>query len=57
MSRSMVSGIVWRKQIVNRLLTAHTEAYLRTRKETKFDRYDFDSLSNKFVSKLVIRAS
>ncbi|CAG9943833.1 unnamed protein product [Clonostachys rosea f. rosea IK726] len=33
------------------------EAYLRTRKETKFDRYDFDSLSNKFVSKLVIRAS
>lgn len=33
------------------------EAYLRTRKETKFDRYDFDSLSNKFLSKLVIRAN
>ena len=34
-----------------------TEAYLRTRKESKFDRYDFDSLSNKFLSKLVIRAN
>jgi hypothetical protein len=33
------------------------EAYLRTRQETKFDRYDFDSLSNKFLSKLVIRAN
>ncbi|KAL1856998.1 hypothetical protein VTK73DRAFT_8156 [Phialemonium thermophilum] len=33
------------------------EAYLRTRQDTKFDRYDFDSLSNKFLSKLVIRAS
>ncbi|KAH6874278.1 hypothetical protein B0T10DRAFT_541185 [Thelonectria olida] len=33
------------------------EAYLRTRKETQFDRYDFDSLSNKFLSKLVIRAN
>ncbi|PNY24482.1 Uncharacterized protein TCAP_05582 [Tolypocladium capitatum] len=33
------------------------EAYLRTRKDSKFDRYDFDSLSNKFLSKLVIRAN
>lgn len=33
------------------------ESYLRTRQETKFDRYDFDSLSNKFLSKLVIRAN
>jgi len=33
------------------------ENYLRTRQETKFDRYDFDSLSNKFLSKLVIRAN
>ncbi|KAI9900676.1 hypothetical protein N3K66_004938 [Trichothecium roseum] len=33
------------------------ETYLRTRKETQFDRYDFDSLSNKFLSKLVIRAN
>jgi hypothetical protein len=33
------------------------EAYLRTRQSTKFDRYDFDSLSNKFLSKLVIRAN
>ncbi|EON99860.1 putative c6 finger domain-containing protein [Phaeoacremonium minimum UCRPA7] len=32
------------------------ESYLRTRPESKFDRYDFDSLSNKFLSKLVIRA-
>ncbi|KAF4125544.1 C6 finger domain protein [Geosmithia morbida] len=33
------------------------ETYLRNRKEAAFDRYDFDSLSNKFVSKLVIRAN
>lgn len=33
------------------------EQYLRTRNEAKFDRYDFDSLSNKFLSKLVIRAN
>ncbi|OTB09573.1 hypothetical protein M426DRAFT_39277, partial [Hypoxylon sp. CI-4A] len=33
------------------------EAYLRTRNTSKFDRYDFDSLSNKFLSKLVIKAN
>jgi hypothetical protein len=33
------------------------ETYLRNRKETQFDRYDFDSLSSKFLSKLVIRAN
>ncbi|GAB1315826.1 C6 finger domain-containing protein [Madurella fahalii] len=33
------------------------ESYLRTRADTKFDRYDFDSLSNKLLSKLVIRAN
>ncbi|KAK3995881.1 hypothetical protein QBC44DRAFT_15192 [Cladorrhinum sp. PSN332] len=33
------------------------ESYLRTRSESKFDRYDFDSLSNKLLSKLVIRAN
>lgn len=33
------------------------EAYLRTRPDTKFDSNDFDSLSNKFLSKLVIRAN
>ncbi|KAK0628948.1 hypothetical protein B0T17DRAFT_171434 [Bombardia bombarda] len=33
------------------------ESYLRSRQDTKFDRYDFDSLSNKFLSKLVIRAN
>lgn len=33
------------------------EKYLRSRPNTKFDRYDFDSLSNKFLSKLVIRAN
>ncbi|KAH6843009.1 hypothetical protein B0I37DRAFT_314978 [Chaetomium sp. MPI-CAGE-AT-0009] len=33
------------------------EAYLRTRSESKFDRYDFDSLSNKLLSKLVIRSN
>ena len=33
-----------------------TEEYLRTRNEAKFERDDFDSLSNKFLSKLVIRS-
>ncbi|KAK3303428.1 uncharacterized protein B0T15DRAFT_274534 [Chaetomium strumarium] len=33
------------------------EAYLRTRADSKFDRYDFDSLSNKLLSKLVIRSN
>ncbi|KAF2103808.1 hypothetical protein NA57DRAFT_70017 [Rhizodiscina lignyota] len=32
------------------------EQYLKQRPEAKFDRNDFDSLSNKFLSKLVIRA-
>jgi len=33
------------------------ESYLRGRNEAKFDRDDFDSLSNKFLSKLVIRSN
>jgi len=33
------------------------ESYLRNRSNAKFDRQDFDSLSNKFLSKLVIRAN
>jgi len=33
------------------------ESYLRTRNQAKFDRYDFDSLSNKFLSKLVIKSN
>ncbi|TQS33207.1 hypothetical protein Golomagni_06456 [Golovinomyces magnicellulatus] len=33
------------------------ESYLRTRKETQFDPQDFDSLSSKFLSKLVIKAN
>lgn len=33
------------------------ESYLRTRQDSKFDRYDFDSLSNRLLSKLVIRAN
>jgi hypothetical protein len=36
---------------------ARPESYLRTRNTSKFDRYDFDSLSNKFLSKLVIKAN
>jgi hypothetical protein len=39
------------------LLTFRTESYLKTRPDAKFDRRDFDSLSNKFLSKLVIRAN
>lgn len=33
------------------------EQYLKSRAEAKFDRNDFDSLSNKFLSRLVIRAN
>lgn len=33
------------------------ETYLKSRSECKFDRNDFDCLSNKFLSKLVIRAN
>ncbi|KKA28679.1 hypothetical protein TD95_003073 [Thielaviopsis punctulata] len=33
------------------------ESYLRTRPDAKFDSNDFDSLSNKFLSKLVIKAN
>ena len=33
-----------------------TENYLSGRQDAKFDRKDFDSLSNKFLSRLVIRA-
>lgn len=38
-------------------LTSDTEKYLRERSSAKFDRDDFDCLSNKFLSKLVIRAN
>lgn len=38
-------------------LIKDAETYLRSRSESKFDRNDFDSLSNKFLSKLVIRAN
>ncbi|CAG8957239.1 hypothetical protein HYFRA_00009441 [Hymenoscyphus fraxineus] len=37
-------------------VTKH-EDYLKTRPNAKFDRRDFDCLSNKFLSKLVIRAN
>ncbi|KAI9782768.1 MAG: hypothetical protein M1816_001720 [Peltula sp. TS41687] len=33
------------------------DTYLRTRSEAKFDKRDFNCLSNKFLSKLVIRAN
>ena len=35
----------------------NSEAYLKGRSRATFDRNDFDSLSSKFVSKLVIRAN
>jgi len=38
-------------------LTNNTEKYLKERSSAKFDRDDFDCLSNKFLSKLVIRAN
>lgn len=33
------------------------ETYLRSRSGSKFNRNDFDCLSNKFISRLVIRAN
>ncbi|GIK03318.1 hypothetical protein Aspvir_007387 [Aspergillus viridinutans] len=33
------------------------ESYLRSRSNSKFDRNDFDCLSNKFISRLVVRAN
>ena len=39
------------------MLIVIAEKYLRERQNAKFDRNDFDSLSNKFLSKLVIRAN
>ncbi|KKF92738.1 hypothetical protein CFO_g4921 [Ceratocystis platani] len=41
---------------VRQHVTKH-ESYLRGRPEAKFDANDFDSLSNKFLSKLVIKAN
>lgn len=44
--------------LVRRSLTYLTENYLRSRSSnSKFDRSDFDCLSNKFISRLVIRAN
>ena len=40
-----------------RLLMTDAENYLKERANAKFDRDDFDCLSNKFLSKLVIRAN
>lgn len=38
-------------------LVSDNETYLRSRPEAKYNRDDFESLSNKFLSRLVIRAS
>lgn len=43
--------------ILEEMLRSNVDKYLRTRCDTAFDRDDFDSLTNKFASKLVIRAS
>lgn len=57
MSSSMVSATTLLSNGTDETLTHSKEAYLRTRSESKFDRYDFDSLSNKLLSKLVIRSN
>lgn len=38
------------------LLIMFAEEYLRDRENCKYDSNDFDSLSNKFLSKLVIKS-
>ena len=43
--------------LIFKRLTAMPDSYLRGRSAATFDRDDFDSLSSKFVSKLVIRAN
>ena len=43
--------------VYNCMLITFLESYLKTRPDAKFDRADFDCLSNKFLSKLVIRAN
>lgn len=54
MLRSMVGGPSTRLvHFTNRA----AESYLRGRSGSKFNRHDFDCLSNKFVSRLVIRAN
>lgn len=42
---------------LDHVINSSTEAYLKGRSRATFDRNDFDSLSSKFVSKLVIRAN
>ena len=44
-------------RFVKNLAHIFPESYLRSRSKSSFDRDDFDCLSNKFVSKLVIRAN
>jgi len=39
------------------MLTLIAEQYLRGRSEAKYNRKDFDSLSGKFLSRLMIRAN
>lgn len=46
-----------RSVLADPALIKRAETYLRSRSDCKFDRADFDSLSNKFLSKLVIRAN
>lgn len=49
-------GMCYSHHSTNKLIGS-IDAYLRTRSGATFDRDDFDSLSSKFVSKLVIRAN
>ena len=52
MLRDTVSISSWSQLHLTDLIT---EAYLRDRPNAKFDSKDFDSLSNKFMSRLVLR--
>lgn len=51
----MVSFV--RVALRKRSTDGETESYLRKRADAKFDRNDFDCLTNKFLSRLVIRAN
>lgn len=56
MLRDMVSSSLAELGMTRDLIFG-AENYLRGRPNARFDRKDFDSLSNKFLAKLVIRAN
>jgi hypothetical protein len=57
LKHGMLHHEIWNRGVEGLPTNQATESYLRSRHTSKFDRYDFDSLSNKFLSKLVIKSN